>query len=521
MTDLVADTGALTEEGEHIQDQSVQQLNIEAATAVSDAVRTAFGPNGAEKMLVDHQGEIHITRDGWTIVDEMEIEHPPAELVAQVAESQYEAFGAGVTTALILTGELLGQAETLLDWGLHPTSIIQGYATATRLARDAIESAALPVERQDTATLETVARTAMAGNVGRADETFPRDVVDAVRSLPEHNSLEYIKIKSVVEGGDSEFVNGCVVEKDPAVDGMPTRLDAPTIAITDTPIEGRDSERLDAVSVETPDDLEGFHDYEASERDCLVAHILDVGPDVVISQEGIDGRVAERLREEGILAIQYLVDRNIRRLAKSTGSTIVYDMMALTEADLGAAGVVEQRDVEGHNFIFFRKCESPESVSFVLRGVSEPAKDEIKRGVKDGFTAVKSAVDDGGVVPGGGAIETAVARHVASNAAQIDDRTQLAVDAFSDSLYAVPRTLACRAGSSPVRTVADLRSRHDAGKPRAGITAEGSVVDDIAERGVLEPSAVKTGSVVTAAEAAMLVLRIDDIFMTDRSLMDG
>jgi chaperonin GroEL (HSP60 family) len=521
MADPVAGTDVLTEEGEYIQDQSVQQLNIEAATAVSDAVRTTFGPNGAEKMLVDRQGELHITRDGRTIVDEMEIEHPPAELVRQVAENQHEAFGAGVTTALILTGELLGQAETLLDWGLHPTNIIQGYLSATRLARDAIESAAISVKRQDITTLEAVARTAMAGNVGRADETFPLDVVDAVRSIPEHKSLEYIKIKSVVEGGDSEFVNGCVVEKDPAIEGMPTRLDAPTIAITDTPIEGRDSERLDAVSVETPDDLEGFHDHEASELDRLVSQILDVGPDVVISQEGIDSRVAERLRREGILAIQYLVDRNIRRLAKSTGSTIVYAMTALTEADLGAAGVVEQRDVEGHNFIFFRECESSESVSFVLRGVSEPAKDEVKRGVKDGFTAVKSVHDDERVVPGGGAIEAAVARHVASNAAQIDDRAQLAVSAFSDAMYAVPQTLARHAGSPPVRTVADLRSRHDAGESQAGITAEGSVVNDIAERGVLEPSAVKTGSVVTAAEAAMLVLRIDDIFVTDRSLMEG
>jgi len=519
MTNRPGVSNVVSDETEQIQGDSVPQLNIKAATAVSGAIRTTLGPRGSEKMLVDHLGEIYVTSNAMTIIEEMELEHPPAELVAEVAQSQHDVFGDGVTTAVVLTGELLDQASELLERGFHPTTIIDGYYAASRLAEDVLDAVAKPVDETDTEMLRNIARTAMAGNLGRNTDSLSECVVNAVRSVPDHNAIEYVKIKSLVEGGDSVFIQGCVVEKKPAHRGMPDRIEDADIAITDVPIELRDSDRLNTVNPNTAQRLAEFTERERSEIRRIVGDILEADPDVVICQQGIDDRVSGLLQHEGVLAIQYLVDWNIRRLAKSTGADIVSDVRDLDPSDLGHADLVEQRDVQpdvkkGFTYTYFRGCENPRSVAFLIRGLAEQEKNEIKRGVKDGFNAVRTAIDSGSVVPGGGAMEAELSARLPSKTRQFDSREQLAVDAFASALEGIPRLLAINAGADPVDAVTTLRSRHADGDTTAGLVTDGTAVD-VVSRGIVEPTEIKKGAIASAAEATILVLRIDDIFMID------
>lgn len=512
-------SNVVNDDTERLNDESVARLNIEAAKTVADAIRTTLGPRGAEKMLIDHLGEIYVTCDGKTIVDEMEIEHPPAKLVAEVGENQHDAFGDGVTTAVVLTGELLDRASDLLERGIHPTAIVKGYYAASTQVTEAIDEIARPVDKGDTTVLHDIARTAMAGNFGFDVDALTDNVVNAVQSVPDHNAIEYVKIKSLVEAGDSEFIQGCVVEKDPAHPEMPTRIGDADIAVTDVPIELRDSDRIDTINPDNARRLAEFIDRERRKVRATVDDIVEADPDVVVCQQGIDDRVSGLLEQEDVLGIQYLVDWNIRRLAKATGAKIVSDVRNLSPDDLGHADLVEQRDVnqdvkKGFTYTYFRGCENPRSVAFFIRGVAEQEKDETKRGVQDGFNAVRAALDAGSVVPGGGALETALATTLRSDARQFGSREQFAVEAFADALAGIPRTLANNAGTDPIDAVTTIRARQANGETAAGLVADGTVVDDVIGRGVVDPTGIKKGAIAAATETAMLVLQIDDVFIT-------
>ncbi|BAM69429.1 thermosome subunit [Methanothermobacter sp. KEPCO-1] len=493
--------------------KEAQRINILAGKVLAETVRTTLGPKGMDKMLVDSLGDIVITNDGVTILREMDISHPAAKMLVEVAKTQEDEVGDGTTTAVIIAGELLKEAEKLIEMGVHPTIIAVGYRQAALRAQEILED--ISIKASDRDTLMKVAVTAMTGKGSeRAKEKLAELVVDAVMQVEEDGEIDRDNINiQRIQGAsvnESRIVNGIVIDKARADTSMPKRVENARIALLKYPIEVKDLETDAKIRLTDPSQMQAFIEQEEQMIRDMVDKIKSSGANVVFCQKGIDDLALHYLSREGILALKRVKKSDIKRIEKATGARLVTNIEDLTEDDLGEAGVVYEKKIFDDVLTFVENCKDPKAISIILRGSTKHVAEEMERALEDAIGVVASTIEDGEVVAGGGAPEVEIARKLREYADTISGREQLAVSAFADALEIVPKTLAENAGLDSIDVLVDLRAAHEE-SPYMGLDVfEGSVVD-MKEEGVLEPQRVKKQAIQSAAEAAEMILRIDDM----------
>nr|WP_211611295.1 thermosome subunit beta [Halorientalis persicus] len=505
------------EDAQRMKDKDAQEHNIAAARAVAESVQSTLGPKGMDKMLVSSMGSVTVTNDGVTILQEMDIDNPTAEMIVEVAETQEDEAGDGTTTAVAVAGELLKQAQDLLDQDIHPTAMIRGFDIASKHAQAEIDDIAESVDPDDEETIRKVAETSMTGKGAELNkEHLSQLIYEAVQAVTveaEDGShvvdLEFLNIETQ-EGssaGDSELLEGAVIDKDPVHEDMPTDLEDASVMLLDQPVEIEEAEADASLSVDSPDQLQSFIEQEEEQLREKVDRIVDSGADVVVCQKGIDDMAQHYLAKEGILALRRVKKTDMQFLAEVLGANIVSDLDGVTADDLGTGDFTRDDDGE----LFYVEGTDSHGVTLLLRGSTEHVVDELERGISDALDVVAATVTDGRVLAGGGAIEVELARRVRDHADSVEGREQLAVEAFADALELVPRVLAENAGLDSIDTLVDLRAAHDNGDKRAGLNVFTGDVEDTYEAGVVEPAHAKEQALSSATEAANLVLKIDDI----------
>ena len=517
---LILPEGAMRTTG-----RDAQKNNIVAAKAVADAVRSTLGPKGMDKMLVDSIGDIVITNDGVTILEEMEIEHPAAKMMVEVAKTQNEEVGDGTTTSVILAGELLKKAEELLEQEIHPTVITKGFKIAKEEALKVLEEIAKPVSVNDTDVLKKIAITSMSGkSVERASPRLAQLVVDAVKTVAETRdgkvTVDTDNIKREKKHGgsseDTELVRGIVIDKEIVHPSMPKTVNDAKIALLDVALEVKETETDAEIRITSPDQMQAFIDQEQKMLKEMVEKVVASGANVLICQKGIDDIAQHYLAKKKIMACRRAKKSDMEALAKATGGRIVSNLEDLSPEDLGYAKVVEEKKVAGESMTFIRDCKDPKAVTLLVRGSTDHVVDEVDRSVEDAVGAVSSAIEIGKVVSGAGAPEAEVAKRLRKFAEQFSGREQLAIKAFADALEIVPRSLAENAGLDPIDIMVALRAAHDQGKASYGVGVFDGVVVDAFENGVIEPLKVKTQAIKSASEAAEMILRIDDVITASK-----
>ncbi|TKX71757.1 MULTISPECIES: thermosome subunit alpha [Halorubrum] len=506
----------LSEESQRTSGKDAQNMNITAGKAVAESVRTTLGPKGMDKMLVDSGGSVVVTNDGVTILKEMDIDHPAANMIVEVSETQEEEVGDGTTSAVVVAGELLDQAEELLDQDIHATTLAQGYRQAAEKAKEILDEEAIDVSADDYDTLVEIAETAMTGKgAENSKDLLAELVVDAVLAVQDDDGIdtENVSVEKVVGSSidQSELVEGVIVDKERVDENMPFAVEDADVALFDGAIEVKETEIDAEVNVTDPDQLQQFLDQEEEQLREMVDHLTDIGADVVFVGDGIDDMAQHYLAQEGILAVRRAKSGDLNRLARATGGRVVSNLDDIESDDLGFAGSVAQKDIGGDERIFVEDVEEAKSVTLILRGGTEHVVDEVERAIDDSLGVVRTTLLDGQVLPGGGAPEAELALQLRDFADSVGGREQLAVEAFADALEVVPRTLAENAGLDPIDSLVDLRSRHDGGEFGAGLDAYTGDVIDMEAEGVVEPLRVKTQAIESATEAAVMILRIDDV----------
>ena len=509
----------LGEDAQRMKDKSAQEHNIAAASAVAESVRSTLGPKGMDKMLVNNLGDIVITNDGVTILEEMDIDNPTAEMVVEVAETQEDEAGDGTTTAVAIAGELLGEAEDLLDQDIHPTAIIKGYNMAADQAREEIDDISIDIDKDDTETLRQIAETSMTGKgAEQYKEQLSALTVESCQAVTVEADdgstivdLAFLKTETQTgrSAGDSELLEGAVVDKNPVHDDMPTDVEDASCLLVDSALELEEAEVDTQVSVTDPDQIQDFISQEEEQLQELVDRIVAAGADVVFCQKGIDDMVQHYLAKEGILAVRRVMKSDMEFLREVLGADIVSDLSTASADDLGHGSVT--RDGDEGLFYVEGAGDGTHGVTLLLRGSTEHVVDELERGVEDALDVVGSAISTGQALPGGGAPEVEVAARLREYADSVSGREQLAIESFADALEVVPRVLAENAGIDSIDTLVDLRAAHSEGEQRAGLNVVSGEIEDTFEAGVIETPGAKKQGVASASEAANLVLKIDDI----------
>ena len=493
--------------------RDAQRNNILAAKVLAETVRTTLGPKGMDKMLVDGLGDIVVTNDGVTILKEMDIEHPAAKMLVEVAKTQEDEVGDGTTTAVIIAGELLKKSEDLLDQEIHPTIIALGYRQAAAKAIELLDDIAIDANDED--TLTKVAMTAMTGKgTDKAREPLAKLIVGAVNQVVEDGKVDTEQIKIESKDGaaidDSELVSGVIIDKEKVHPGMPSEVSNAKIALVNSAIEVKETEVDAEIRITDPNQMQAFIEQEEAMIKEMVDGLAAAGANVLFCQKGIDDLAQHYLAKAGILAVRRVKKSDMEKLAKATGAKIITNLEDLTADDLGVAGNVAEDKVSGDDMIFVKECKDPKAVTLLLRGSTSHVVDEIERAVEDAIGVVASTVEDGKVVIGGGAPEIAIAKGLKDYAETISGREQLAVTAFAEALEVVPRTLAENAGLDSIDSLVDLRAAHEDSIYMGLNVFEGGVTD-MKEAGVIEPHRVKKQAIQSAAEAAEMILRIDDV----------
>ncbi len=500
--------------------KSAQYSNIMAARAIADAVRSTLGPKGMDKMLVDSMGDVIITNDGATILKEIDVEHPAAKMMVEVAKAQDEECGDGTTTAVILTGELLKAAGELLEKNIHPTIIASGFKMAADKAVEILNSMAKTIKKDDKETLRNIAMTAMASKGASAAKNLLADiVVKAVTMVAEEINgrtvvdLDNIQITKKQGGSieDTQVIEGIILDKERVHEGMPKIVKNAKIALVNAPFEVKKTEVDARIQITDPSQLQKFLDEEEAMLKKMVEKVKKAGANVLICQKGIDDIAQHFLAKEGIYAVRRAKKSDMEKLAKATGAKIVSNLDDLTPKDLGTAGLVEERKIGDDRMTFIMECKNPKAVSILIRGGTEHIVDELERALHDALSVVKVALEDGKITPGGGAAATEIAIQLREYAPSVGGREQMAIEAFADAIEVVPRTLAENAGLDPIDMMIKVRAEHKKGMKYAGIDVETGDVADMMKKNVIEPLRVSTQEVKSAAEAAIMILRIDDI----------
>jgi archaeal chaperonin len=511
----------LSDDSQRTSGEDAQTSNITAGKAVSEAVRTTLGPRGMDKMLVSDSGDVVITNDGATILQEMDIEHPAAQMIVEVAETQEAEVGDGTTTASVLAGQLLAKAETLLEEDMHPTGIVEGYNEAARLAAEAIDEMVIDGDTDDE-LLRQVAETSMTGKGtgGLTPESLAEVVVDAIRAVESDDGIDRESVRVRTQVGASaaatELIEGVIVEDEPVREDMPTSVEDATIGVFDVDFDIREANIDAEYDITDIDQLNAAIDAEEGELASYAQTLSEAGVDVAVVTNDIDDRAAAYLAEEGILAFDSVSDDDAGAIARATGATQVGSLTDLDESDFGHAENVSIDTFGEDDLLFVEGGEATDSVTVFVRGGTEHLIDELERAIDDALDVVTASIETGGVVPGAGASEIAMASYIRDRAASIEGRRQLAVEAFADAMDVLPRTLGSNVGMDPIDALVELRSRHD-GEGRAGVIAEGQtgVIDDPVEYGVYDPAQVKYEAIESATEAATMIARIDDVISAD------
>ncbi|TKX75739.1 thermosome subunit [Halorubrum sp. GN11_10-6_MGM] len=505
------------EDAQRVQDKDAQEYNISAARGVAESVRSTLGPKGMDKMLVNSMGDVTITNDGVTILQEMDIDNPTAEMVVEVAETQEDEAGDGTTSAVAIAGELLKNAQDLLEQDIHPTAVIKGFNLASEYAREQVDEVATAVDPDDTETLRNVAETSMTGKGAELDKDVLADlVVRAVQGVTvEADDGSHvvdlanlnIETRTGRAAGESRLLTGAAIDKDPVHEDMPTDFEDANVLLLNDPIEVEEADVDTSVNVDSPDQLQKFLDQEEEQLREKVDQIVESGADVVFCQKGIDDLAQHYLAKEGILAIRRTKKSDLTFLKNVLGAPIVTDLDSLTADDLAVGSVKRDDDEE----LFYVEGEDAHGVTLLLYGTTEHVVDELERGIQDALDVVSTTVSDGRTLPGGGAVEVEIARRLRDYADSVEGREQLAVEAFADSLELIPRVLAENAGLDAIDLLVDLRAAHEAGDENAGLDVFAGEVVNTADAGVVETAHAKEQAIASAAEAANLVLKIDDI----------
>ena len=494
--------------------------NIMAARIVAEAVKTSLGPRGMDKMLVDSFGDVTITSDGRTILDEMEIEHPAAKMMVEVAKTQDDEVGDGTTTAVIVAGELLGEAEQLLDKNVHPVIIIDGYRKAAKKALEFLDGIAKPVDPKDKEILKKIAMTAMASKLVAEHREYLADLAaEAILQVVEEVDgklkvdVDDVKVEKKAGGSltDTQLVKGIVLDKEVVHPGMPKRIEKARIALLNCPLEVEKTEFDAKIHIETPEQMEAFMKEEERMMREMVEKIRAAGANVVLCQKGIDDMVQHFLARAGILAVRRIKKSDMEKLSKATGARIVTNLDDLKPEDLGYAELVEERKVGEDKMVFVEGCKNPKSVTILIRGGSERVVDEAERSIHDALCVIKDVVEEPRIVAGGGAPELALAMRLRDWAEGLPGKEKKAVDAFATALEAIPITLAENAGLDPIEIMAELTARHKKGDVWAGVDVINGKVADMWGLEVFEPALVKKQVIKSAAEAATMILKIDDV----------
>ncbi len=519
----------LKEGTQRTRGKTAQSNNIAAAKAVADAVRSTLGPKGMDKMLVDSMGDVVITNDGATILKEMDIEHPAAKMIIEVAKTQEQHCYDGTTTAVILSGELLKKSEDLIEQNVHPTVICEGFRLAAEKACELLEIHGISTEN-DTDILNEVAKTALTGKSAGAVKSFMADIcvraVQAVGVVEDGERLVDIKDIKVEkrQGGsirDSSLIDGIILDKERVHSGMPRTIQNGKIALVNSAVEVKKTEVDAKIQITDPSQLALFLEEEEQYIRNLVDTIENSGANVLICQKGIDELAQHYLAKKGIFAIRRAKKSDMEALSKATGGQIITNIEDISPGDLGHAARIEEKKIGESEMTFITGCPEAKSVSVLLRGGTEHVVDEIRRAFDDAVGVVSVAWEDGAVLTGGGSVLASISRELRNYAETVGGREQMAIEAFSGALEIIPRTLAENAGLDPVTTIIELRKAHADGQKYAGINVYEGGVANMKDANVLEPLRVVEQAIQSATETAIMILRIDDVISSKGVMMDG
>jgi len=504
--------------------KEAQRNNIMAARIIGEVLKTTLGPRGMDKMLIDSLGDITITNDGAAILKEMDVEHPAAKMIVEIAKTQDDMVGDGTTTAVVLASELLKKAEELLDQNIHPTILVSGYRKAAQKAIEVVEKIAVPVDVEDRKTMMKVALTSMGSKaVGAAKEHFAEIAIDAVKQIAEKrgdkitadiDNIQLVKKtgKSLIE---TQLVRGVILDKEVVHPGMPRKKENAKIVLLDLALEIEKTEMSAEIRIRDPNQMKAFLDQEDNMLKDMVTKIKASGADVVFCQKGVDDMVQHYLAKEGIIAARRIKESDMEKLARATGGRVTSNLDDLKGSDLGFAGLVEERKIGDDKMIFVEKCKDPHSVAILIRAGLERMVDEAERAMIDALSVVSDVTENNKVVAGGGAVEIEVAKELRKYANKVGGREQLAIEAFADAMEIIPRALTENAGFEPIDVLIELRSAHDNKDGKyEGLNVFTGKVHNSLENGVIEPIVVKIQAIKSAAESTSMILRIDDVIMS-------
>jgi thermosome len=492
-----------------------------AAQVIAEVLKTTLGPRGMDKMLIDSLGDITITNDGATVLEEIDVQHPAAKMMIEVAKTQDDEVGDGTTTAVIFAGELLKKAQELLEQNIHPSIIIAGYQKASEKALVKLENLAIDVDLDDRETLMKLANTSMRSKtVSNVRDHLSGIVIDAILQIIEERNGEIIadveNVQIVKKEGKSlnetKLVKGIIIDKEAVHDGMPKKVENPKIALIDAAIEVEKTEFDAEIRIRSPDAIQAFLNQESEMLKAKVDYIVSSGAKILFAQKGIDDVAQHYLAKAGVLAARRVKKSDMEKLAKATGAKIVSNLSDLKDADLGSCEIVEERKVGDDKMIFVEGCDDPRAVAIFIRAGLERMIDEAERALNDALFVISDVAELPKMVPGGGAIEMELSKAVRSHATQIGGREQLAIEAFADALEVIPKTLAENAGLDILDSMVAIKAAHDKkGGSAMGVNVYDEGVIDMLEQGVVEPMAVKLQAVKSAVEVSSMILRIDDV----------
>jgi len=517
---LILKEGSTRERG-----RGAQHANITAARLVAEAVKSSLGPKGMDKMLVDSLGDVTITSDGHTILKEMDIQHPAAKMMIEVAKTTDDEVGDGTTSAVVIAGELLGKAEELIGKNVHPTILIDGYRRAAEKALETLEKIAIPVEPTDKEFLKKVAMTSMASKLVAEDREHLADIaasaiLHVATKVEEQYKVDLDDVMVEKKPGesltDTKLIEGIVIDKEVVHPGMPKHVENAKIALLDSALEVEKTEFDAKLNIESPEQMEAFLQQEENMLRDMVEKVAKTGANVLICQKGIDDLAQHFLTRKGILAVRRAKKSDMEKLAKAAGGNVVINLDDMTEKDLGYAKLVEERKIGDDKMTFVEGCKDPRSVAILIRGGAERIVDEAERSIHDALCVVRDVVQEPKIVAGGGAPELEIARVLRDYAEGLPGKEQLAVQAYAEALEIIPTSLGENAGLDPIDTVSELRARHEKGETWAGVGVHEGKVRDMKELEVLEPLSVKKQIIKSATEAASMILKIDDIIAASK-----
>ena len=501
--------------------KDAQFNNITAARTIADAVRSSLGPRGMDKMLVDSIGDVVITNDGVTILKEMDVQHPAAKMLVEVAKTQDQEVGDGTTTSVIIAGELLKKSLDLIDSNVHPTIIAAGYRLANEKAQEILKGVAKKVSLQDEALLEQIAETSMISKqINSSKKFFAKMVVDDVKTILDKDengkyTADLKNIQTVKKAGanmeESELVKGLIIDKEPVSPTMPKLVKNAKIALIDAAFEVKKPEIDAKIQITDPEMLSKFIAEEEKTLKDMVDAVKKAGANVVFCQKGIDDLAQHFFAKEGIYACRRVKKSDMERLGKSTNASIVSKISELNADDLGTAETVELKFVGDEQMTFITGCKDPKTVSILVRGGTNHVADEVERSLVDAWSVVKVSIEDGMIVTGGGSTAMELAMGVRDYAASVGGREQIAIEAFASAMEIIPTTLAENAGLDPINMVIEMRKQHKAGKKYAGINPFTGKVEDMMDLNVIEPIRIGQQAISSATDAAVMILRIDDV----------